>query len=264
MQFHETASRKFAKTEVALRAVFKCVLDGKQCAVLVPTTILAWQHYQTFLRRLEGYPVTVELLSRFRTPKQQKEILQRLADGKIDVVVGTHRLVQEDVRFRDLGLCVIDEEQRFGVKQKEKFKQLKGSVDILTLSATPIPRTLNMAMSGIRDMSVINEAPQDRHLAQKVALQFLFLPDSGFQPFQSGKALLRGGVGCGNGSVQLVRGRKAILLVEHEGSRHLFEVVHGRPLLIAPSFPLGSLGGYVYHALYSVIVRGVFRFFFRP
>ena len=150
----------FGKTEVALRAVFKCVLDGKQCAVLVPTTILAWQHYQTFLRRLEGYPVTVELLSRFRTPKQQKEILQRLADGKIDVVVGTHRLVQEDVRFRDLGLCVIDEEQRFGVKQKEKFKQLKGSVDILTLSATPIPRTLNMAMSGIRDMSVINEAPQ--------------------------------------------------------------------------------------------------------
>ena len=101
-------------------------------------------------------------------------------------------------------------------------------------------------------------------IAQKVALQFLFLPDSGFQPFQSGKALLRGGVGCGNGSVQLVRGRKAILLVEHEGSRHLFEVVHGRPLLIAPSFPLGSLGGYVYHALYSVIVRGVFRFFFRP
>ena len=108
----------------------------------------------------------MELLSRFRTPKQQKEILQRLADGKIDVVVGTHRLVQEDVRFRDLGLCVIDEEQRFGVKQKEKFKQLKGSVDILTLSATPIPRTLNMAMSGIRDMSVINEAPQDRHPVQ--------------------------------------------------------------------------------------------------
>lgn len=162
----------FGKTEVALRAVFKCVLDGKQCAVLVPTTILAWQHYQTFLRRLEGYPVTVELLSRFRTPKQQKEILQRLADGKIDVVVGTHRLVQEDVRFRDLGLCVIDEEQRFGVKQKEKFKQLKGSVDILTLSATPIPRTLNMAMSGIRDMSVINEAPQDRHPVQTYVLEY--------------------------------------------------------------------------------------------
>ena len=162
----------FGKTEVALRAVFKCVLDGKQCAVLVPTTILAWQHYQTFLRRLEGYPITVELLSRFRTPKQQKAILQKLADGKIDVVVGTHRLVQEDVRFRDLGLCVIDEEQRFGVKQKEKFKQMKGSVDILTLSATPIPRTLNMAMSGIRDMSVINEAPQDRHPVQTYVLEY--------------------------------------------------------------------------------------------
>ena len=162
----------FGKTEVALRAVFKCVLDGKQCAVLVPTTILAWQHYQTFLRRLEGYPVNVELLSRFRTPKQQKEILQKLADGKIDVVVGTHRLVQEDVRFKDLGLCVIDEEQRFGVKQKEKFKQLKGSVDVLTLSATPIPRTLNMAMSGIRDMSVINEAPQDRHPVQTYVLEY--------------------------------------------------------------------------------------------
>ena len=162
----------FGKTEVALRAVFKCVLDGKQCAVLVPTTILAWQHYQTFLRRLEGYPITVELLSRFRTPKQQKAILQKLADGKIDVVVGTHRLVQDDVRFRDLGLCVIDEEQRFGVKQKEKFKQLKGSVDVLTLSATPIPRTLNMAMSGIRDMSVINEAPQDRHPVQTYVLEY--------------------------------------------------------------------------------------------
>lgn len=162
----------FGKTEVALRAIFKCVLDGKQCAVMVPTTILAWQHYQTFLRRLEGYPVTVELLSRFRTPKQQKEILQKLADGRIDVVVGTHRLVQEDVRFKDLGLCVIDEEQRFGVKHKEKFKQLKGSVDVLTLSATPIPRTLNMAMSGIRDMSVINEAPQDRHPVQTYVLEY--------------------------------------------------------------------------------------------
>ena len=179
----------FGKTEVALRAVFKCVLDGKQCAVLVPTTILAWQHYQTFLRRLEGYPVTVELLSRFRTPKQQKAILQKLADGKIDVVVGTHRLVQEDVRFRDLGLCVIDEEQRFGVKQKEKFKQLKGSVDILTLSATPIPRTLNMAMSGIRDMSVINEAPQDRHPVQTYVLEY----DDGILLEAIRKELRRGG-----------------------------------------------------------------------
>ena len=179
----------FGKTEVALRAVFKCVLDGKQCAVLVPTTILAWQHYQTFLRRLEGYPITVELLSRFRTPKQQKAILQKLADGKIDVVVGTHRLVQDDVRFRDLGLCVIDEEQRFGVKQKEKFKQMKGSVDVLTLSATPIPRTLNMAMSGIRDMSVINEAPQDRHPVQTYVLEY----DDGILLEAIRKELRRGG-----------------------------------------------------------------------
>ena len=162
----------FGKTEVALRAVFKCVLDGKQCAVMVPTTILAWQHYQTFLRRLEGYPVTVELLSRFRTPKQQKEILQKLREGRIDVVVGTHRLVQKDVEFKDLGLCIIDEEQRFGVAHKERFKELRTSVDMLTLSATPIPRTLNMAMSGIRDMSVIEEAPQDRHPVQTYVLEY--------------------------------------------------------------------------------------------
>ncbi len=162
----------FGKTEVALRAAFKCVLDSKQCAVMVPTTILAWQHYQTFRRRLEGYPVEVELLSRFRTPKQQKEILERLAEGKVDIVVGTHRLVQEDVRFKDLGLCIIDEEQRFGVKQKEKMKEMKGSVDVLTLSATPIPRTLNMAMSGIRDMSVINEAPMDRHPVQCYVMEY--------------------------------------------------------------------------------------------
>ncbi len=162
----------FGKTEVALRAVFKCVLDGKQCAVMVPTTILAWQHYQTFLRRLEGYPVTVELLSRFRTPKEQREILKKLEDGRVDVVVGTHKLVQKDVKFKDLGLCIIDEEQRFGVAHKERFKELRTSVDILTLSATPIPRTLNMAMSGIRDMSVIEEAPQDRHPVQTYVLEY--------------------------------------------------------------------------------------------
>ena len=162
----------FGKTEVALRAVFKCVLDGKQCAVMVPTTILAWQHYQTFLRRLEGYPITVELLSRFRTPKEQRKILKKLAEGRIDVVVGTHKLVQKDVKFRDLGLCIIDEEQRFGVAHKERFKELRTSVDMLTLSATPIPRTLNMAMSGIRDMSVIEEAPQDRHPVQTYVLEY--------------------------------------------------------------------------------------------
>ncbi len=162
----------FGKTEVALRGIFKCIMDSKQCAVMVPTTILAWQHYQTFLRRLEGYPIKVELLSRFRSPKQQKEVLKGLKDGTVDVVVGTHKLVQKDVEFKDLGLCVIDEEQRFGVAHKERFKELRASVDVLTLSATPIPRTLNMAMSGIRDMSIIGEAPQDRHPVQTYVLEY--------------------------------------------------------------------------------------------
>ncbi len=162
----------FGKTEVALRAAFRCVSDSKQCALLCPTTILAWQHYQTILRRFEGYPVNIELLSRFRTPKQQKVIIEKLKKGEIDFVVGTHRLVQEDVVFRDLGLAIIDEEQRFGVKQKERFKELRKNVDVLTLSATPIPRTLNMAMSGIRDMSVLEEAPQDRHPVQTYVLEY--------------------------------------------------------------------------------------------
>ena len=161
----------FGKTEVALRAAFKCVADSKQCALLAPTTILAWQHYQTALRRFEGFPVNIELLSRFRTPKQQKEILAKLKSGEIDFIIGTHRLVQKDVEFRDLGLAIIDEEQRFGVAQKEKFKTLFHNVDILTLSATPIPRTLNMAMSGIRDMSVIEEAPLDRKPVQTYVLE---------------------------------------------------------------------------------------------
>ncbi|MCH5303762.1 MAG: transcription-repair coupling factor [Ruminococcus sp.] len=161
----------FGKTEVALRAAFRCVSDSKQCALLCPTTILAWQHYQTVLKRFEGYPITVELLSRFRTPKQQKKIIEKLARGEIDFIIGTHRLVQNDVIFRDLGLAIIDEEQRFGVKQKERFKELRKNVDVLTLSATPIPRTLNMAMSGIRDMSVIEEAPQDRHPVQTYVLE---------------------------------------------------------------------------------------------
>ncbi len=162
----------FGKTEVALRAAFRCVSDSKQCALLCPTTILAWQHYQTVLKRFEGYPVTVELLSRFRTPKQQKEIIKKLSQGKVDFIIGTHRLVQNDVIFRDLGLAIIDEEQRFGVKQKERFKELRKNVDVLTLSATPIPRTLNMAMSGIRDMSVIEEAPQDRYPVQTYVLEY--------------------------------------------------------------------------------------------
>ena len=161
----------FGKTEVALRAAFRCVSDSKQCALLCPTTILAWQHFQTVTRRFEGYPVTVELLSRFRTPGQQKEIIEKLKSGEIDMVIGTHRLVQKDVIFHDLGLAIIDEEQRFGVKQKERFKELRNNVDVLTLSATPIPRTLNMAMSGIRDMSVIEEAPRDRHPVQTYVLE---------------------------------------------------------------------------------------------
>ncbi|MBQ8791235.1 MAG: transcription-repair coupling factor [Ruminiclostridium sp.] len=152
----------FGKTEVALRAAFKCFLDGKQCAILVPTTVLAWQHYQTVLKRMEGFKVKVQLLSRFRSAKEQKQILKQLEEGDIDIIIGTHRLVQDDVKFFDLGLAIIDEEQRFGVNHKEKFKQNYNGIDILTLSATPIPRTLNMAMTGIRDMSVIETPPGDR------------------------------------------------------------------------------------------------------
>ena len=162
----------FGKTEVALRAIFKCVSAGKQCAFLVPTTILAWQHYQTLLRRFEGFDVKIQLLSRFRNQKQQTAILREMRQGDVDVVVGTHRLVSKDVRFRDLGLVIIDEEQRFGVAQKEKLKELNQSADFLTLSATPIPRTLNMALSKIRDMSVIEEAPHDRHPVQTYVLEY--------------------------------------------------------------------------------------------
>ncbi len=162
----------FGKTEVALRAAFKCVTNSKQCALLVPTTILAWQHYQTICKRMEGFPVTIELLSRFRTPKQQEQILKRLERGEVDLIVGTHRLVSKDVKFCDLGLVIIDEEQRFGVAQKEKLKNLCKNVDVLTLSATPIPRTLNMALSGIRDMSVIEQAPHDRHPVQTYVLEY--------------------------------------------------------------------------------------------
>lgn len=161
----------FGKTEVAFRAAFKCVLDSKQCAILVPTTVLAWQHYQTALKRFAHFPIKIELLSRFRSAKEQKEILNQLRRGEIDLIIGTHRLVQKDVAFKDLGLAIIDEEQRFGVAHKEKFKSTFTGVDVLTLSATPIPRTLNMAMSGIRDMSVIEEPPQDRHPVQTYVIE---------------------------------------------------------------------------------------------
>lgn len=162
----------FGKTEVALRAAFKCVCDGKQCAMLVPTTILAWQHYKTVLQRMEQFPVNIDMLSRFRTQGQQSEIKKKLKRGEVDIIVGTHRLISNDVQFHDLGLLIIDEEQRFGVAQKEKLKQLYPNVDVLTLSATPIPRTLNMAMSGLRDMSVIEEAPLDRHPVQTYVLEY--------------------------------------------------------------------------------------------
>ena len=162
----------FGKTEVALRAAMKCVLSGKQCAILVPTTVLAWQHYQTALRRFEHFPVNIELLSRYRSPKQQTEIIEKLKKGSIDILIGTHKIIQKSVVFKDLGLAIIDEEQRFGVAHKEKFKQTFSGIDVLTLSATPIPRTLNMAMSGIRDMSVIEEPPQDRHPVQTYVVEF--------------------------------------------------------------------------------------------
>lgn len=152
----------YGKTEVTLRAAFKAVMDGKQVAVLVPTTVLAQQHYDTFRERLSTFPVVVEMLSRFRTPQQQAAIIRNLKNGKIDIVIGTHRLLSEDVTFKDLGLVVIDEEQRFGVAHKEHLKKLRTSVDVLTLTATPIPRTLYMALTGVRDISTINSPPEER------------------------------------------------------------------------------------------------------
>ena len=161
----------FGKTEVALRAVFKCIADGKQCAILVPTTILALQHYQTIMKRFDGFPIEAEMLSRFRTPTQRAKIIKGINSGFIDIIVGTHSLIAKNVKFKDLGLLIVDEEQRFGVAQKEKIKEKFPGVDVLTLSATPIPRTLNMAMSGIRDMSVIEEAPSDRFPVQTYVVE---------------------------------------------------------------------------------------------
>ena len=152
----------YGKTEVALRAAFKAVMDGKQVAILVPTTVLAQQHYETFLQRLAAFPVQVEMLSRFRTPREQTSILYRLSRGEIDIVIGTHRLISSDVQFKDLGLVIIDEEQRFGVTHKEHLKKLRTEVDVLTLTATPIPRTLYMALTGVRDISNLNTPPEER------------------------------------------------------------------------------------------------------
>ena len=161
----------YGKTEVAFRAMMKCVLDGKQAAILVPTTVLARQHYLTALRRFAKYPVNIDVVSRFRTPAQMKETLRRVEEGRVDILIGTHRLFNKDVRFKDLGLLVVDEEQRFGVQHKEKLKERFAQVDVLTLSATPIPRTLNMAMSGIRDMSTLEEPPADRLPVQTYVLE---------------------------------------------------------------------------------------------
>ena len=162
----------FGKTEVALRAAFKAIKESKQVAFLVPTTILAQQHYETILERFEGFPVNVGLLSRFRTKKQQNETIEQLKHGQIDIIVGTHRLLSKDVTFSDLGLIVIDEEQRFGVRHKERLKQLRTQVDVLTLTATPIPRTLHMSMLGVRDLSVIETPPANRYPIQTYVMEY--------------------------------------------------------------------------------------------
>jgi transcription-repair coupling factor (superfamily II helicase) len=162
----------YGKTEVAIRAAFKAVLDGKQVAVLAPTTILAEQHRDTFARRFAGFPVEIRMLSRFSTPRQAREVLRGLADGRFDVVIGTHRLLSADVKFRDLGLVILDEEQRFGVRQKERLKALRTEVDVVAMSATPIPRTLNMSLTGLRDISLIETPPRDRQAVETSVLQF--------------------------------------------------------------------------------------------
>jgi len=162
----------FGKTEVALRAAFRVVMEGKQVAVLVPTTVLAQQHLETFSRRFAPYPVRIEMLSRFRSPREQKRVLEDLAKGKVDLIIGTHRLLQKDVAFRDLGLLIVDEEHRFGVTHKEKIKQMRAHVHVLTLTATPIPRTLQMSLSGIRDLSVIESPPEDRQSIRTYILEF--------------------------------------------------------------------------------------------
>ncbi len=162
----------FGKTEVAIRAAFKAVMDGKQVAILVPTTVLAQQHFNTFRERMADYPIRVELLSRYRTPREQNRVVKNLAAGAVDIVIGTHRIVQDDIVFKDLGLVVIDEEQRFGVLHKEKFKRLRTLVDVLTLSATPIPRTLYLALTGARDMSTIQTPPHDRLPVETIVTQY--------------------------------------------------------------------------------------------
>jgi transcription-repair coupling factor (superfamily II helicase) len=179
----------YGKTEVALRAVMKCILDNKQAAILVPTTVLAQQHYQTALQRFFGFPVSIHLLNRYRTPAQVRQTLLDMKSGKADLVIGTHKLLQKDIAFKNLGLLVVDEEQRFGVSHKERLKEMSRQVDSLTLSATPIPRTLNMAFSGLRDMSTIEEPPQDRQPVQTYVMEH----DWGVVCDAIRRELLRGG-----------------------------------------------------------------------
>ena len=184
----------YGKTEVAMRAAFKAVCDSKQVAVLAPTTILVFQHYETFRRRMAAFPVKIEMLSRFRSAAEQKKIIAAVEEGKIDILIGTHRLLSKDVHFNDLGLLVVDEEQRFGVAHKERLKEMSRNVDVLTLTATPIPRTLNMSLAGLRDMSVIETPPKDR-----LAIQTVVAPFS--------EALLRRGV-----TEEIERGGQVFLL----------------------------------------------------
>ena len=162
----------YGKTEVAMRAAFKAVQDNKQTVVLAPTTVLVFQHFENFKRRFAAFPITIEMMSRFRNAKQQKETVERIEQGKVDIVVGTHRILSKDIKFQDLGLVIVDEEQRFGVRHKERLKTLKKEVDVLTMSATPIPRTLHMSMVGLRDMSVIETPPKDRMAIQTVVAAY--------------------------------------------------------------------------------------------
>jgi len=162
----------YGKTEVAMRAAFKAVQDSKQVAVLTPTTVLSFQHYESFKRRFANFPVTIEMISRFRTPKEQKEILEKVEAGKVDILIGTHRVLSKDLKFQDLGLLVVDEEQRFGVRHKERLKQMRAAIDVLSMSATPIPRTLHMSLIGLRDMSIIETPPKDRMAIQTIVAKF--------------------------------------------------------------------------------------------
>ena len=162
----------YGKTEIAIRAAFKAVQEDKQVVYLVPTTILAQQHYNTFVQRMKDFPVRIDLLCRFKTPAEQRKTIEDLKKGFVDIVIGTHRLLSKDVVYKDLGMLIVDEEQRFGVTHKEKIKKLKENVDVLTLTATPIPRTLHMSLIGIRDMSVLEEAPMDRMPIQTYVMEY--------------------------------------------------------------------------------------------